>query len=997
MLSLRLPFFRYFHRYCSSLALFCFTVWLLPGHLALAQATPELPRLEYYVARDLYDAGNISEATDGFRVAMNRGQQLKGQRWIDSVPPLVMLGDCYYQQGAIAQALEQYDAALMVVLAFPNWADSLRSAEAQPEAASEVKGINWTKITRRTQLVRVPNVMQLTLDAASARVNQGGGPGTILRVDVGEVLRCLAVALHRRTQLLGPLARHSPLSAPLAELFSKPPQNPTPWVPTAWRALSGLAMQAVGDDTQAKTLLTAGASIDNKLDYFLTPACLLSLAGMDIQQGNDAAALNRLGDASIRAAQLEQADTLAECLLTIGQVACADRRADLLPMLQAAVTWCQNYSILPYMAGSASVSELAVVANNLPVHEAVTKQMLNLLRGQDRSKDVVLPRVQAQLGYAMARGAALQSRLGLAEQQLETSTSLLRGSPSTGASTPRVFQTQLTLELLTRGNLSPADGEQVLDFLLGEPGDEFWRRYPLECLVSISTTHLPAYEKWLELAERRGDVEQVMARMDHTQRERFYELLPLGGRLLAARQTLHAAKQDWSPEVVAKMEPLFKAFPAAMTLPPTVREIMDGLSTEPIATEDRQISAESKKRFSEIAKLAEAEENAVMSLALQRAGIPRHWPAPVELPDIHQLLEERDVVISFVHTPTTIYGAAVTRSGKYIWSVAESPSVDSKIALLLTQIGLAGAPNLDVATPNLPWRVSASELAKTLLPMEARQMIDTARRVIIVPSGNLWYLPFDLLPISDSDLRTPLLARHSICYVPTLAHLRLINSPAPSVRNTVGLFSTFFAADRVVNQTLAGQIGQGLPQVAKLDVQQKSSLSSPSWLRLRSDQIWVAAELPMVKTPWELRVLPLEPSKENALANWTQSPLKSPSRIFLPGLQSHAQRVEMSGGNELFLPACTFLAAGVRSAWVSRWKVGGRSSHTALSRVIDELEFESPSAAWQRAAIALWAEKLPTSEEPLLPAAKALPVTIDGSHPLLWSGYMMIGDHRPPQ
>jgi hypothetical protein len=267
----------------------------------------------------------------------------------------------------------------------------------------------------------------------------------------------------------------------------------------------------------------------------------------------------------------------------------------------------------------------------------------------------------------------------------------------------------------------------------------------------------------------------------------------------------------------------------------------------------------------------------------------------------------------------------------------------------------------------------------------------------VVPSGNLWYLPFDLLPMSDADPRTPLLARHPVCYVPTMAHVRQINAPAPVVRNTVGLFNTFFAVDRTTNQTLSSQIAKGSAQSVKLDVQQKSTLSTPSWLRLRSDQIWIAAELPMVKTPWELRVLPIEPSRENALANWMQSPLQAPVRLFLPGLQSSAQRVEMNGGNELFVPACTFMAAGVRSAWVSRWKVGGRSAHTALGRVLEELEYESPTSAWQRAAIALWAEKLPTGEETLLPAAKGLPATVSGSHPLLWSGYMMIGDHRAPQ
>ncbi len=77
----------------------------------------------------MYDAGNIGEATEGFRVSLNRGHQVNGQRWIDAVPPMVMLGECYYQEGAIAEALQQYDAALNICLAFPTWPDAIRSPE----------------------------------------------------------------------------------------------------------------------------------------------------------------------------------------------------------------------------------------------------------------------------------------------------------------------------------------------------------------------------------------------------------------------------------------------------------------------------------------------------------------------------------------------------------------------------------------------------------------------------------------------------------------------------------------------------------------------------------------------------------------------------------------------------------------------------------------------------------------------------------------------------
>ena len=964
--------------------------WL--GWAAVADCqSPELPRLEYYIARDLYEAGNISEATERFRVAMSRGQQINQQRWIDSVPPLVMLGECYYQQGAIAQALEQYDAALMVVHAFPTWIDTVRSGDVQPESTSELKSINWAKLSRRTPLVRVPRTVQVSLDALAAKTAVGGAQ--VLRVDVAEVLRCLSIALQRRSQLLGPLAAHSPLSQPMVQLFSKAPQAAVPWVQASWRALHGLAQLSVGDEAHAQSLLIAGSTIDNQSDYFLTPQCLLALAHLDVKHANDASALRRLADASLRSAQLEQADALADSLMMIGQLASAGRRNDLLGTLQSAAAWSQNYVALPFLSGSVAVSEVAAVTGNLQAHEASVKQSLNVLNG----KDIILPRLQAQLGYAMARAAAAQNRLGLAEQQLETSMSMLRGNAATGAATRRVFQTQLTLELFSRNQIDVATADEVFGSLLGEPAESEWRLWPLECLVSVSTAHLPAYEKWLELVQRRESRAEVVDTMDALQRERFYEVLPLGGRLLALRHQLARDKTEWSPQISAKLEPLLNAYPAVSTVSQSMREALDGLNDEPLAIEDRTISVETKKKLAEIEKLSTQQENLLMSLALSRSVIPRHFPAPTTLDDLQQALSDRDVVLAFGRTQSAIVGTAISQHDCLVWSVSEPSTIDVKTSLLLTQIGLSGAPNLDMTRANVTWRATAAQLATALLSAEARDLISDARRLIIVPNGNLWYLPFELLPATESDPRTPLLARHAICYLPTLAHVSSINAAAPETTNTIGVFNTFFSSDRETNQDLSAEVCAASANALRLDAKQKGLLSTPSLLRLCADQLWVACEIPMTKTAWELRLIPIEPSQENALANWMQSPLRAPARLFLPGLQSSAQRVEMHGGNEIFVPACTLMTAGARSVWLSRWKVGGRSAHTALARIIDELDVEPPSTAWQRTALALWAEKFATIDEPVLPSARGLPANIDGNHPLLWSGYMMLGDHLPPQ
>ncbi len=105
-------------------------------------------------------------------------------------------------------------------------ADEIRSPENLAEI-TESKGVNWAKLARQTNLVRVPSSLQVAVDPSQAKYNADGAliPGgtAIMRVDVAEVMRCLAVALLRRAQLLGPLAPYSPMSQQAMLLFSRVP------------------------------------------------------------------------------------------------------------------------------------------------------------------------------------------------------------------------------------------------------------------------------------------------------------------------------------------------------------------------------------------------------------------------------------------------------------------------------------------------------------------------------------------------------------------------------------------------------------------------------------------------------------------------------------------------------------------------------------------------------------------------------------------------------
>lgn len=386
-----------------------------------------------------------------------------------------------------------------------------------------------------------------------------------------------------------------------------------------------------------------------------------------------------------------------------------------------------------------------------------------------------------------------------------------------------------------------------------------------------------------------------------------------------------------------------------------------------------------------------------MSVALKRKPLERFVPHHGKLETVRNQLDADDLLIAWVETEGALQAVAINKQSEQFWTVADRAPVLQQIAQLLNEIGLQGKPLRSSQEAKLAYTKTAAALSKTLFPPAIQKTIQNADRLFVIPSGNLWYLPFELLPESDADSTTPLLSRHAVCYVPTIGLLAATTGAAPAVAETVGIVGNMFSADRVSNQAETEWLLKAVPNSHRIDLSQKLAISSPTWLRIRADQIWVAASIPMSKNPWDSRLFPLDASRETLLSTWLQMPLKSPSRVFELGMHSAAEMAQFDGGNEIFLPACVLMASGTRAALLTRWPVGGKSSRMALGRLLEELQFEAPSTAWQRSAIALWAEQLASADEPALPPAwKNETTTLGGDHPLFWSSYILVGDHHAP-
>ncbi len=974
-----------------------------PAPAASAQAVSELPRAEYYVARELFRVGRTLEAADGFKAALNRARRVGEKRWIDSIPPLVMLGECYYQQGDLALALEQYDGALMLALENPSWIDQLQvSAEPLAELESPNKGIQWFDKSRPLRAVVVPAGLQIATDPGQTQLApQGGGAAPlslVTQLDVSEVLRTMGIALMRRWEVLGPLAKHSPLSGPLNALFARRPNPSIPWLVSSWKVLQGIGGLASPTPSDSHLLLRDGALIGKQTDYYLSSLALTVLGKLEANEGNYAAAIALYQEATTIAAHFEQYAMAAEAVERLSACAASSGTVALREPLQRLAGWANKKSIALQLSALLGASELGTYAGDFTEADKLLRQCVLLLR----NREVSLPRVQARQAYVSALSAFAQNRGQQGVSNLDNALSIMRGSAKTGAVVESVFQTQLILDLFDSQSLTAQAAEAILAEVIAEPTPRDWQLAPLETIAELTTVRDPAYARLLELAiARKAPLEEVLDGMDRMQRQRLYAALPLGGRQLSWRAAVAGRQLEYlSPLSLKVVESTLQRLPALVTDAERMQHILKQLRQMPMSLEERKLHADAKKALVELDELSASHESQLALLSLQRLPLNRCSPPPAQLERLQSRLGDGDLVLGMTLAGQQVIGMALTREQKLLWQVADAEQVVRKLQGVLEEIGAAResrtATVLDASSPAAAWHASAQQLTSTLFPAEVQTLLAGCERAIVVPHDQLWYVPYELLPLATETGKVSWITHHAVTYVPTLGSIELAFSTAPKVKETVGIVDSFFALDGASNQTQAQAIGQSISDSHTLPLSQKLNIPSPAWLKLKADQLWVAATIETSDRGWDARVLPLGNVVDQSLVgSWLSTPHTSPARVLLPGLRTAISRGPLAQGDELFLPACALLFSGTKHACLSRWPVGGASTAILLQRQLEELQSEAPSAALRRAVLALWAEQFVSADEPsMLPVNQETPTLVSGSHPLLWSGYMAIGDYQ---
>ena len=955
--------------------------------------TANLVRPEYYVASDYYANGQTSQAAIVFGTAISESRSINNQPGVDSIPPLVRLGECLLEQCEIGLALEKYDAALQItILHSQRWTSLLKPSTSSIRPDARVREVPWASNIRGPQMGTYNDEWPIELGSNDVLLESNaaqGASGKMVAINALEILRCQAIALRRRYQLLGPLAKHNPLSTPLLNAFNANFGGQSESIQTAVNICRALAAIGTGDRVGSAKLLAQNLSVSNGLDHPLTPIALLALADLAIDANEIGVAQERATDATIVAGRAGQMDHLAEATETLAKTGFANgQSAVVVKILQQIMQWSITKKIrLVNIRSQVELARLSALMGELEMANKQCSAATSLLL----PKQVVLPRSEAAVRYSQARVAFLEGNTEKGIEKLFESLAYLRGNEK-GIGSPTLFQLDLALQLTKNKVLPDAIAEAVLTPLLRSPPAGHWRVNPLEQLDWLMIDKSEAINLLLDIQLRtRGEVE-LLGVFDELTRKRVRRFDELKSRAMDLKLMFYGDNRFIGNS--AELGPLRKQIPMVDQNVAKIQQLLAPLQANP-KWDLRKWSDDDSRRWESVLRLSGLQESLLLAAATSPMAIPEVFPPSYSQETFAKSLQPMDAVVLFASVGTSMRGY-LWFAGKWrSWEIIDSASFHRKTKDLLGELMAFKNRDSNPSEVKRNWLLARKiEIRNQLFPREVWSNLLEADRWIVVPEASIWCLPLEALPLTDSPSALPCVAEHRITYSPTLGLVPYLLDAKPQSKTKHGIdvhVSDFLAPDGQRAKELREDLAAKKRFIVDLSV--RPSFYPPShFFKIASDSINTFAPM-----DWE-SISPIASDanpNQSDIRSWGQLPWGTPRSIVLAGVNTAPAAIQISGDEWLRL-TLPLIAQGTRQITISRWPVGGESTASLLRSFQENQEDLTISEAWQRSVLTLWEEQFEQRNEPLF---KGAPLAnpegqVSGSHPLLWSGFLRIGDSK---
>jgi tetratricopeptide (TPR) repeat protein len=943
-----------------------------------------------------YYNGNYRGALSLFANESQNGLRNAASQWIDVIPAYTMAGECYYQLGQPQKALEQYDAALKIYIAYSDWMMRIQFQDPAP-AMNAVRATPWGQSKRRAVVgafAREYTMGQGQLD--QSRVVQQGGvvqAAIAFPVNVVEVVRCTSLAIRRRREIMGPVCRHDPLTQNLVDVLARKPGPPNHWS-EAWVNLQlGCAYAAAGSLPQAKTALEQSLLVGGQFDHPLAATALVELARLSLESGDFPAAMRYAEEATYSAANYLDVQAGGnwgnlEEAFRIGMLAhlLLNQKGPFAPVAHA-LNWARSNNAPRQLQATL----LLLAAENMAIagNQGEATNLLNTARMTIARTDMAAGRAGAQLNYLSAIVAYQGGNVSGGDQTLDAAMRFFRGASLWN------FQIALADNLYTRGGATDRVALELYEQLLRDPTAGDWSAQPEECLAVLSSDLELPLEHWFELLlKSEKDRERALEVADRARRHRFYTTLPLGGRLLSLRWLLEGPAEMLDDQGKLERQNLLSRYPQYAKLAEQANAVRTRLAGKPVATDDPAARLEQGQALTELDRLSQAQERILREMAVRREPAEMVFPPMRSIEEVKASLGDSEVLWAFFATRRNMYAFLLSNDRFAVWQVRSPASVKKQIGLLLRDMGNFEA-NQQVAASDLSsdaWKAAGAKLMSLLLERSNVDLTGNFEEIVIVPDGPLWYLPFEALPIGEPDKQKLLVSQARVRYAPTVGlAVPYLGTKKPRPNIGVALGKLFPQDDEELTREAFERLAPAVPGATALP----RELAAPAHMyRVLLDGLIVLDDVPQAANPYGWQ--PLAGKGAAPLGGWLSLPFGAPEQIVLPGFHTSAEtglKKGASGGEEIFLSLCGLLGSGARTVLISRWRTGGQTSLDLVREYAQESPHAEPAEAWQRSVQVVRDSPLDTDREPRVKDVMRMQTTT-ANHPFFWAGYMLVDSGR---
>jgi len=982
------------HRFL--LAGFLTVMAILSPRLASAQfgaPSREYPGLDYYQALNEYQDGDFRSALRDFQSAGKSGIRTTEGRWVDSICYHTMMGECLYQLGDLAAALDQYTHALNLLVAHRHWMLRVDFPALGPDQRSGRRPVTWGASTRATALANFPGkypILQGRPD--NERVIQQGGVVALPEyqlINAHEIARCSAVAIRRRHQIMGLACPHDPLTSEVLQSLSLRPAPPNHWS-QAWVSVQlGMAYAAAGKGETAIGELSRGIQVGDAFDHPLTPVTLLQLGQLSFQQKQFANAAKFYFEATISGAMFEQYDVMEEAFRGGLLTHIITGQKGMYPPLANATQWSQRESRW------LEVSLLVAAAQNAAeINEsAAAVGLVEQARRRSARSEVLGSAVGGRMQYATALVNYQAGNLKAGDAAFASLLTFQKNSSF------RLFEIGLVDRLFTSGIVTSRVADGLYESALREPSASDWAVDPVETLSVVLTPHLPALEHWFEASLARKEPEKAIEIADRIRRHRFYTTLPMGGRLLALRWVLEAPAEAIGADAALQRQDLLANYPKYAALSKQAAAIKQTLEAGPLVPDDDAARRAQTKALAGLAAISTTQEILLREMALRRTPSDFVFPPPLNFKKLQAELPERQLVLSFLFTSRGAYAFLFGKANYSSWQLEAPLKVRAQVAALLRSMGhLEGNQAIELEKfADQTWKGISQEVLKRLSNNAKASVWGKFDELVVVPDGPLWYVPFEALQVADGTTTVPMISKVRLRYVPTVSlSLPDARRAGPVAETAVVAGALFPRMPLEIAETAVADLKVVLPRVTRL----RDPLPAPSNLfGILCDRAVILDDMvDRSRGPYDWSPLQIDRGKAGGtLDSWISLPWGAPQQLVMPGFHTAAEDAlkRRTTGDEMFLAITGMMATGTRTILLSRWRTGGQTSYDLVREFTQELPYSVAADAWQRSVQLVRAGELDVAREPRVKAER-LDRAPNADHPFFWSGYLLVDTGMDP-